>query len=164
MYMYWAVIEGRARVSPTLTRQHCRCVWYIVLLYLRPYTTNFKWGNLFLIFHNDRYRGWRATRCQSAASMIHCRDNWSYLCMTTSGLCLQWIINGRLLTGNTNLIWTVMMSKSLQVRAIHIKTELINARTSAHDFIVKLRPCMCSPGWRNGCNLLACFRAYLLDT
>ena len=32
---------------------------------------------------------------------------------------------------------------------------LRNPRDLAHDFDVKLSPCMCSPGWRNGCNLLA---------
>ena len=36
---------------------------------------------------------------------------------------------------------------------------LITARNPAHDFSIKLSPCICShnncPGWRNGCNLLA---------
>ena len=41
---------------------------------------------------------------------------------------------------------------------------LINARNSAHDSSVKLSPCMCSPGWRNDCNLLAhVIPSYSLD-
>ena len=41
---------------------------------------------------------------------------------------------------------------------------LINTRNSAHDSSVKLSPCMCSPGWRNDCNLLAhVIPSYSLD-
>ena len=51
---------------------------------------------------------------------------------------------------------------------MHIKMTLINARNSAHDFSVKLSPCMCSSGWRNDCNLLAhvipSYRGYLPNT
>ena len=60
-------------------------------------------------------------------------------------------INGSLLTGDTNLIRTVIEIAS-GTRG-HVQTALINARNSAHDFGVKLSPCMCShisgPGWRN---------------
>ena len=51
--------------------------------------------------------------------------------------------------------WSRLWLRSLQVKAMHIKTMLINARNSAHDFSVKFSPCNCSSGWRNGCNLLA---------
>ena len=44
----------------------------------------------------------------------------------------------------------------VEIRAMHIKTILINARNSAYDFRVKLSPHMCNPGWRNGSNLLVC--------
>ena len=59
--------------------------------------------------------------------------------------------DGRLLTGSTN--YGQWLTGSLQVVG-HAYMALINARNLAHDFDVKLTPCMCShislPGWRNG--------------
>ena len=42
----------------------------------------------------------------------------------------------------------------VEIRAMHIITILINVRNSAYDFSIKLSSGMCSPGWRNGSNLL----------
>ena len=50
------------------------------------------------------------------------------------------------------LIWTVFEVASGKSLSCMAWTALINARNSAHDFIIKLSPCMCSyiscPGWR----------------
>ena len=43
----------------------------------------------------------------------------------------------------------------VEIRAMHIITILINTRSSAYDFSIKLSLGMCSPDWRNGSNLWA---------
>ena len=56
--------------------------------------------------------------------------------MATYSLLLQ-IINGRLPTGSTNF-------DHVEVASGKGHDTIINTRNSAHDFSVKLSPCMCS--------------------
>ena len=55
--------------------------------------------------------------------------------------CLLQIIDGRLPTGDTNPITTVVEVTSSKG---HAKTALINIRNAACDFGVKLSSCICS--------------------
>ena len=65
-------------------------------------------------------------------------------------------INGRVLTGSTNLILTVVEIASGKG---HAKTALVNTRNLPQHFSVKLTTCMYShiscPGWKNGWHMQA---------
>ena len=69
------------------------------------------------------------------------------------------IIDGRLLTGSTNLIKTVVEVTSGKSHAM----ALINVRISAHDFSVKLSSCICSHTDSScpGCWLMSYLDIYL---